>query len=47
MFKVEAKRTSEGNYNVQATCPSGHTGFKKAGDNKSAYKCSYCGLDMP
>jgi len=47
MFKVETKRSPEGNYNVATTCPKGHTTFKKAGDTTSAYKCSYCGHNVP
>lgn len=47
MFKVEAKKTQQGNYSIATTCPNGHTGFKKAGDSSSAYKCPYCGRDMP
>lgn len=47
MFKVEAKKTSQGNYNVQSTCTKGHTSFKKDGDRSSAYKCPYCGHDVP
>lgn len=46
MFKVEAKRTQEGNYNVHASCEKGHTCFKKAGDNSSQYKCPYCGHNV-
>lgn len=46
-FKVEAKKVSEGNYNVAATCPKGHTCYKKAGDTSSEYKCPYCGYDVP
>lgn len=45
MFKTEAKKTKEGNYNVDSTCNKGHTAFKKAGD-RNTYKCPYCGLDM-
>lgn len=45
MFKTEAKRTQQGNYNVQSTCSNGHTGFKKSGDS-NPYKCPYCGRDM-
>ncbi|GAA3879413.1 hypothetical protein [Tessaracoccus defluvii] len=47
MFKVETKRSPEGNYTVATTCPKGHTTFKKVGDTSSAYKCSYCGYDVP
>lgn len=47
MFKVEGMKTSNGNYNIQATCPKGHTCFKKSGDSSSAYKCPYCGHDVP
>ena len=46
MFKVEAKRSQEGNYNVAATCKKGHTCFKKAGDHSSSYKCPYFGSDV-
>lgn len=46
MFKVEAKRTQEGNYNVAASCSKGHTCFKKAGDTTSAYKCPFCSGDV-
>ncbi len=47
MFKAEAKKRSEGNYNVQGSCSQGHTVFKKAGDSSTAYKCPYCGRDVP
>ena len=47
MFKVEAKKTSQGNYNVATTCQKGHTSYKKSGDSSSAYKCPYCGYDVP
>ena len=47
MFKVEAKKTSQGNYNIQSTCAKGHTSYKKDGDRSSAYKCPYCGHDVP
>ena len=46
MFKVEAKRTPEGSYNVAASCSKGHTSFKKSGDHSSAYKCPFCGSDV-
>lgn len=46
-FKVEAKRTSQGNYNVAGTCDNGHTSYKKAGDTSSEYKCPYCGRIVP
>jgi predicted RNA-binding Zn-ribbon protein involved in translation (DUF1610 family) len=46
MFKTEAYKTSSGNYDVQATCPKGHTCFKKRGDS-NPYKCPYCGHDVP
>lgn len=47
MFKVEAKRTSEGSYNVATTCSKSHTSYKKSGDTSSSYKCPYCGNDVP
>jgi PHP family Zn ribbon phosphoesterase len=47
MFKVEAKRTQQGNYNVATTCPKGHTSYKKAGDTSNKYKCPYCGFEVP
>lgn len=47
MFKAEAKKTQQGNYNVAGTCRNGHTSFKKAGDTSTAYKCPYCGHDVP
>lgn len=46
MFKTEAMKTSSGSYDVQATCPKGHTCFKKRGDSNT-YKCPYCGHDVP
>lgn len=46
MFKVEAKRTPEGNYNVKASCEQGHTCFKKAGDTSSQYSCPHCGRNV-
>lgn len=47
MFKAEAKKSREGNYNVEASCSKGHKSFKKAGDSSSQYKCPYCGHDVP
>jgi PHP family Zn ribbon phosphoesterase len=47
MFKVEAKRTQQGNYNVATTCQKGHTSYKKAGDTSNKYKCPYCGFELP
>jgi hypothetical protein len=46
MFKTEAMRSPQGNYNVATSCSNGHTGYKKSGD-RNTYKCPYCGLDMP
>lgn len=46
MFKVEAKKKEEGNYNVVATCPKGHDVYKKSGDTNSTYKCPHCGQTM-
>lgn len=46
MFKTEAKKTSQGDYNVATTCQKGHTGYKKPGGS-GTYKCPYCGFDMP
>lgn len=45
MFKTEAKKSPEGNFNVQASCPKGHTSFKKAGD-PNPYTCPYCGHEV-
>ena len=45
MFRTEAKKTSQGMYNVQSTCPKQHTSYRKAND-KDAYKCPYCGLEV-
>lgn len=47
MFKADAKKIREGNYNVAGTCRKGHTSYKKAGDATTAYKCPYCGHEVP
>ena len=46
MFKTEGKKNKEGNYDVEASCPKGHTCYKKRGDRET-YKCPYCGYDVP
>jgi hypothetical protein len=46
VFKTEALKSANGNFDVQGTCPKGHTVFKKRGDF-NAYKCPYCGHDVP
>lgn len=46
VFKTKAEKTSSGNFNIQATCPKGHTCFKKAGD-RNPYECPYCGHEVP
>lgn len=45
MFKTEAMKTPQGNYNVQSTCAKQHTSYRKQGDS-NPYKCPYCGLDV-
>jgi PHP family Zn ribbon phosphoesterase len=39
---VLGKSTKEGNYDIEVTCPKGHTYYKKRGDT-SSYKCPMCG----
>lgn len=45
-FKVTAKKSQEGNYNVRSSCSKGHTSYKKAGDTGNEYVCPYCGLPV-
>lgn len=45
MFKTEGQKTPSGSYTVAATCPKGHTCYKKQGDH-NPYKCPYCGHEV-
>ncbi|MGE5298582.1 MAG: hypothetical protein ACM3KF_00920 [Acidobacteriota bacterium] len=49
MSKVTLSQTKSGNYDVKATCPDGHVGYKKRGDTSNTYKCwdIECGLTVP
>ena len=46
MFRTEGEKVARGNYDVQASCPKGHTCYKKRGDS-NPYKCPYCGHEVP
>lgn len=46
MFKTEASKTSQGNWNLQASCAKGHTVFKDQMHASASYKCPYCGGDV-
>lgn len=47
MVRVDATKVRQGDFTVSATCRYGHTGFKKAGDTESTYKCPYCERSLP
>lgn len=45
MFKTKAEKTAHGSWNVESTCPKGHTSYRKQGTG-GTYECPYCGLDV-
>lgn len=46
MFRTEASKVSQGNYNLQASCVKGHTVFKDQMHPSGPYKCPFCDGDV-
>ena len=43
---ADAKKKVEGNWNVQSTCPNGHTSYRHQFQLNAPNTCPYCGRDV-
>lgn len=43
MFKTNASKVKQGNWNLEASCSNRHTVFKDQMHPRGPYKCPYCG----
>ena len=43
---ADSKKTVQGNWNVETTCPKGHTSYKNQMQPWAVNTCPYCGLTV-